>query len=150
MNAKKIIVPTDFSHSSDGALEFATALAKQSGGILVIVHIEEPMGNYEGEMYYGPLNPNRAALQKMLNDVQPTDPSVACEHRLLASGATPATTIIACATEENADLIVMSTHGRTGFKRLLLGSVAEVVVRRAPCPVLIVKPHAAKATPATS
>lgn len=149
MKAQKIIVPTDFSHCSDAAVEFATVLARQSGGTVIIVHIEEPMGNYEGEMYYGPLNPNRAALQKMLNDVKPSDPNVACEHRLLASGPTPATTIVQCAVDEKADLIVMSTQGRTGFKRLLLGSVAEVVVRRAPCPVVIVKHQAAKTTAAT-
>jgi nucleotide-binding universal stress UspA family protein len=76
----------------------------------------------------------------MLAKIVPTDPAVPCEHRLL-SGA-PARTIVELAKEEGVDLIVLGTHGRTGFHRLLMGSIAEAVVRTAPCPVLTFKqPH---------
>ena len=73
----------------------------------------------------------------MLEAVVPTDPTVPYEHRLITGD--PATAIARLAEEEQADLIVMGTHGRTGLTRLLMGSVAEAVVRRAPCPVLTYK-----------
>jgi nucleotide-binding universal stress UspA family protein len=70
----------------------------------------------------------------MLHAVVPTDPNVPFEHRLLTGD--PAEEIVRFADEARCELIVMGTHGRTGFKRLLMGSVAEAVIRRAKCPVL--------------
>jgi len=67
----------------------------------------------------------------------PTDPAVPYEHHLLIGN--PATAIVHLAETENVDLIVLPTHGRTGLMRLLMGSVAEEVVRKARCPVLTVK-----------
>lgn len=140
MNAKKIIFPTDFSHCSDAALEYATSLARESDGTLLIVHAEEPPIAYgEGGMYYGKVEPDHEELNRMLHAVLPTDPSVPYEHRLLVGEKNTADQIVRFAKEENADLIVIGTHGRTGLKRALLGSVAEAVVRRASCPVLIMK-----------
>lgn len=141
MQAKKILFPTDFSTLSDAALKYATTLAKDMGAKLVIVHIEEPPAAYgAGEMYYGIPDPDTAALRKMLEAVKPTDASVPYEHRLVTGE--PGMEIVELAQEENADLIVMGTHGRTGLGRLLMGSVAESVVRRAPCPVFTFKePH---------
>jgi nucleotide-binding universal stress UspA family protein len=71
----------------------------------------------------------------MLEDVKPTDPSVPFAHRLTIGD--PAGEIVRIAGEEKAEMVVMGTHGRTGMTRLLMGSVAEGVVRRAPCPVLV-------------
>ena len=143
MNAKKILFPTDFSSLSDAGLEHAAALARESGARLLIVHVEEPPIAYGGgEMYYGALEPNVEALRTMLRAVVPKDPSVAFEHRLV-SGA-PADEIVRLAKHEHVDLIVMATHGRTGLRHLLMGSVAEAVVRRAHCPVMIFKPSAAE------
>lgn len=144
MQAKKILFPTDFSTSSDAALKYATTLAKERGAKLSIVHVEEPPAAYGGgEMYYGLPDPDVAALKKMLEAIQPTDPLVPFEHRLVTG--LPAREIVELAKEEGVDLIVMGTHGRTGLGRLLMGSVAEAVVRRAPCPVLTFKePHKAK------
>lgn len=139
MNAKKVLFPTDFSTLSDAAIDYAAALAKEGGGELLIVHVEEPPIAYgAGEMYYGVSEPDTQALTKMLHAVAPTDPSVPCRRRLLIGN--PADEIVRLAEEENVDLIVMGTHGRTGFKRFLMGSVAEAVVRRAECPVLTFKP----------
>ena len=73
----------------------------------------------------------------MLSEVVPTDPAVGYEHRLLIGS--PATSIVQLAEREGVDMIVMPTHGRTGLVRLLMGSVAEEVVRKAKCPVLTVK-----------
>lgn len=138
MKAKKILFPTDFSTCSDAGLEQATALARDSGAKLLIVHVEEPPTVYgAGEMYYGLIEPDREALLKMLHAVIPTDSAVPCEHRLLQGD--PANCIVGLAEQEQCDLIVIGTHGRTGVSRLLMGSVAEAVVRRAKCPVLTYK-----------
>jgi nucleotide-binding universal stress UspA family protein len=138
MHAKKIVFPTDFSHLSDAALEHATALARDMKARLLIVHVEEPPAAYgAGEMYYGVADPDTDALREMLAKVKPTDPSVAYEHRLITGE--PASSIVDLADSERADLIVLGTHGRTGLRRLLMGSVAEAVVRRARCPVFTFK-----------
>jgi nucleotide-binding universal stress UspA family protein len=145
MNGSKILFPTDFSSLGQTALEMATSLARDRGAKLLIVHVEEPPLAYGGgELYYGIDQPDRTELQRMLQEVVPTDPGVAYEHRLLIGS--PAGAIVHMAEKETVDLIVMPTHGRTGLLRLLMGSVAEEVVRKAKCPVLTVK--AAAAAPA--
>jgi len=139
MNTRKILYPTDFSTTGKTALEMATSLARDSGATLVIMHVEEPPMAYGGgEFYYGLEEPNREELRRMLAEVAPTDPNVPCERRLMIG--TPATAIVELAQRENADMIFMATHGRTGLGRVLMGSVAEEVVRKAHCPVLTVKP----------
>lgn len=138
MNAKKILFPTDFSHTGDAAMEMATSLARDSGAKLLIVHVEEPPVAYGGgEMYYGIPDPATEDLKKMLEEVKPSDPSVPYEHRLVTGD--PPNAISRLAEEEEVDMIVLGTHGRTGFSRMLMGSVAEAVVRRANCPVLTYK-----------
>ena len=138
MNIHKILFPTDFSHCGDAALRFATSLARDSGAKLLIVHVEEPPVAYGGgEMYYGMPEPATEDLKKMLEKITPTDDSVEFEHHMITGD--PSTAVARLAEAEGADLIVMGTHGRTGFSRLLMGSVAEAVVRRSPCPVLTYK-----------
>jgi nucleotide-binding universal stress UspA family protein len=141
MQAKKILFPTDFSHTGDAALAMATALARDSGATLLIVHVEEPPMAYGGgELYYGMPNPATADLEKMLHEVKPLDPDVPCEYRMITGD--PASAVVRLAEEEEVDMIIMGTHGRTGLSRLLMGSVAEAIVRRAKCPVLTFKqPH---------
>jgi nucleotide-binding universal stress UspA family protein len=136
VKAKKILFPTDFSSCSDAPLAYATVLARDTGATLLIVHVEEPPLAYGGgEMYYGTPEPDYAGLERMLANVRPTDPAVPCERRLVSGS--PAETIVELAAAEDVDLIVMGTHGRTGLRRLLMGSVAEAVIREAPCPVLV-------------
>ena len=140
MPAKKIVFPTDFSHCSDAALAYATILARALDATLLIVHAEEPAVAYGGgEMYYGLLEPDHAELQKMLSEIKPTDPAVPHQHRLLSGTGDPAKLIVQFAKKEAAELIVLGTHGRTGLKRVLMGSIAEAVIRHAPCPVLVMK-----------
>ena len=140
MRFQKILFPTDFSHTGDAALEMATALARDTGATLYIVHVQEPPAFYGGgEMYYGMLDPTASELIKLLEDVKPVDPSVPFEHRMLTGD--PAGALVDFAKEEHMDLIVLGTHGRSGLSRLLMGSVAEAVVRRAECPVLTFKHH---------
>ena len=147
MNAAKILFPTDFSILGQTALEMATSLARDRGAKLVIAHVEEPPLAYGGgELYYGIAEPDHTELQRMLTAVVPSDPLVGYEHRLMIGN--PAAAIVHLAEQEHVDMIVMPTHGRTGLGRLLMGSVAEEVVRKAKCPVLTIKaaaPAAAKA-----
>jgi len=148
MHADKILFPTDFSPASEKALSWATSLARDSGATITIVHVEEPPLAYGGgEMYIG-LNEQatEGELRRLLVQVVPHDHQVPFEHKLLVGN--PADAIVHAAEEENADLIVMGTHGRTGLTRLLMGSVAEAVVRRAKCPVLTVKQPAEVPAPA--
>ena len=136
MPTKTILFPTDFSTASDAALVHAEALAKSSGASLLIVHVEEPPLAYGGgELYYGLPEPDSERIQKMLDDVRPRDPAVPFTHRLTMGD--PAGEIVRIAADERAEMIVLGTHGRTGMTRLLMGSVAEAIVRRAPCPVLV-------------
>jgi nucleotide-binding universal stress UspA family protein len=138
VNNRKILFPTDFSHTGDAALRLATTLAREHDATLLVVHVEEPPAAYGvGEMYYGIPDPVTEDLQQMLARVVPTDPAVPCEH-LLVTGE-PATAITRIAQEEGVEMIVMGTHGRTGLMRLLMGSVSEAVVRSATCPVLTYK-----------
>ncbi len=139
MAAKTIICPIDFSPSSEEGLLYATSLARDIGAKIVIVHIDDsPLAYGGGESASGVGGPlGHPELAKLLAVVVPADPAVAYEHRLVVGD--PAREIISLAKEMKADMIVMATHGRTGLTRLLMGSVAEVVVRRASCPVLTVK-----------
>ena len=131
-----IIFPTDFSTASDAALPHAEALARQANGSLLILHVEEPPLAYGGgELYYGMPEPDSERIRGMLEAVRPRDPAVRFTHRLAMGD--PAAEIVRTAEEEKATSIVLGTHGRTGLSRLLMGSVAEAVVRRAPCPVLV-------------
>ncbi len=82
-------------------------------------------------------------LRKMLHKIEPTDLAVPYEHRQISGE--PASAIVRLAKDEDVDMIVMGTHGRTGLSRFLMGSVAEAVVRRADCPVVTYKQPATKA-----
>jgi nucleotide-binding universal stress UspA family protein len=141
MSAPKILYPTDFSTMGQTALEMATSLARDRHAKLLIVHVEEPLMTYAGEFYYGIEAPNCEAVNRMLTEVLPTDQAVGYEHRLLHGS--PAKSIVDLAAREHVEMIVMPTHGRTGVARMLMGSVAEEVVRKAKCPVLTVKATAA-------
>lgn len=143
MNAKRILLPVDFSTAGEAALKMATSLARDNGGTIIVLHVEEPPMAYGGgEMYYGLVEPDRTELSRMLHEVKPSDPNIPVIYRLVTGD--PATSVVQAAEEENADLIVVGSHGRTGLGRLLMGSVAEAIVRKAHCPVITVKaPHKA-------
>ena len=133
-----ILHPTDFSKQSSYALGLACALARDYGARLVVLHVVAAPTVIYGEGVVPP-NPEelRAAAQEQLNALDVPGLDVHAERRLEEGAAT--TEILRVAEELHADLIVMGTHGRTGLGRLLMGSVAEQVVRKALCPVLTVK-----------
>lgn len=149
MNIRTILVPVDFSEFSEKAFAWALALAEKWHSHIIVLHVVSipmypplVMGTYFNPAEF------ESALQK---DAR----ARAKEFAERAGGKTvqidtrvvlgqPFSDICLLATQEKADLIVMGSHGRTGFGHVLLGSVAERVVRHAPCPVLVVgkKAHA--------
>jgi nucleotide-binding universal stress UspA family protein len=138
LRIRSILHPTDFSKNSEYAWHMACALARDYGARLLLAHAQPPAAVAYGE--FGALPPDtydREALERQLAQVQPTDSQLAVSRHVLDGD--PATAICEFAKDNAVDLIVMGSHGRTGLGRLLMGSVAELVVRRAQCPVLTVK-----------
>jgi nucleotide-binding universal stress UspA family protein len=138
---RTILHSTDFSDSSAYAFRLACSLARDYGARLVVLHVaEQPVVVPIDGVAALPPPLDRQRLLQHLQCWQEREPRVCVEHRV-AEGD-PATEIVQAAVETRCDVIVMGTHGRTGLGRLLLGSVAEQVLRRAPCPVVTVKtPH---------
>jgi universal stress protein A len=142
----RILVPTDFSPASDAALEYARILAARFGSSLRILHvIDDPTASSDfvadgfapstENIRTGLLEHARGRLEQLLNLVDRTRYHA---HTDAVMGL-PANTIVDYANATGSSLIVMGTHGRTGLAHLLMGSVAEQVVRTAPCPVLTVR-----------
>jgi universal stress protein A len=140
LSMKTILYPTDFSAETQLAFDAACALASEGHGRLVVLHIERPpLGTLGGTTLVPPLPSeyDRQGLWERLRSIQPSRPDIAVEHRL--EYGNPESVILKTAKEIGADLIVLGTHGRTGLRRFLTGSVAEHVLREAPCPVLAVR-----------
>src|SRR5690242_8829290 len=133
-----ILHPTDFSEPSNSALGLACALARDYGARLVVLHVMAPpvVTSAGGVAAPNPLG-LRAAAQGELDRLEVPGAGLRVERRL-AEGD-PTAEILRAAGDTKTDLIILGTHGRTGLGRLLMGSVAEQVMRQAPCPVLTVK-----------
>jgi nucleotide-binding universal stress UspA family protein len=144
----KILCPTDFSQPSYEALKIAVEVAKHFGAELWVMHVVPPVPppasvtdttfapNFDLPLYQQEL---AASSEKALKDLlEQKVPQEVGAHPVMATGD-PAREIIRAAEEQTVDLIVIATHGHTGWGRLLFGSVAEKVVRLAPCPVLTIK-----------
>jgi nucleotide-binding universal stress UspA family protein len=142
-----ILHPTDFSEQSENAWRLACALARDYGARLILLHVVHPPAAIYGEAVYVPEPEEyREPLRRQLHQLQVPGADVRAERRLEEGDA--ATEILRVARETDTNLIVMGTHGRTGLGRLLMGSVAEQVLRSAHCPVLTVKSPPAAASPA--
>jgi nucleotide-binding universal stress UspA family protein len=138
VDIKTILVPTDFSQSSQQAVEMASLIARGQQAKLVFVHVLDlPVTYSESPLVYTFAAEEVAAAERDLAEIVPSEPGIACERKLL-KGET-ASSILDAAEEVHADLIVVGTHGRTGALHILLGSVAEKVLRHARCPVMAVK-----------
>jgi len=138
MPAKRIIIhPSDFSKQSLHAFELAVSLARDRDCRLIVMHVAVPPVMVFGDGMLPPMPaPDLGSLRERLKHLRIRDPRVQFEHVMVQGD--PATEILAAAHETGADFIVMGTHGRRGLMRALMGSVAEQVVRRAPCPVVTV------------
>lgn len=132
---RKILYPTDFSSYSNQAYFHAIALAETHNASLTVLFV----ANQDTPMPGGPTNPetSRAYWLSQLEQIRPVNPRIPVRHVCLEGD--PATRIVGYCQSAGIDLVVMGTHGRTGVERLLMGSVAEKVLREASCSVLVVK-----------
>ncbi len=141
---KKILVPTDFSENAKLGLDYAKEFATTFGAEVIVVHITEP------PIY--PIGPGMVpvAWESMESDIRAyTDKHLqeakesfgeAIKVKVVHREGAPFVELIKLAKEEDVHMIIMSTHGYTGLKHMLLGSTTEKVVRKAHCPVLTVRP----------
>jgi nucleotide-binding universal stress UspA family protein len=138
-----ILHPTDFSENSEFALKVACALARDYNARLILLHvIPPPMVIYAGGPVPAETWPSTEEVQEKLRHLEGRVHKVRVESQVLEGD--PVDMIVRAAEETSSDVIVMGTHGRTGLGRLLMGSVAESVIRKAPCPVLSAKPMPAR------
>jgi nucleotide-binding universal stress UspA family protein len=146
MKLKRILVPTDFSAHSARALEHAVDLAKRFEARLIVLHSLEPIHLAAPADLYGSAptlttlmeGERRCAKEELARIGGRLQKRGVAVRTVLASG-TPHAAIVEAVAQLDADLIVMATHGRSGLSHLFIGSVAEKVVRAAPCPVLTVR-----------
>lgn len=143
----RVLVPIDFSPSARAALEYATFLAGKFDAELTVLHVWEPPG------YIGPdtlallpvaagqpgWDQTRAEVARDVERFMTKAPARPKRLSIRIEAGEPSDAILAAASDGGADLIVMGTHGRTGLARLLIGSVAEAVLRRSSCPVLTLR-----------
>ena len=169
LDFKRILCPVDLSNFSLEAVKLAVKVAESSGATLYLLHV---IDNPFDELYMSSLTEADPALIEMYQNEPAKRAKVlrrTVEHsevllkqfchpwveslrqgQILVASGNPFEQILDAAEDQRIDLIVLATHGRTGVKRLLIGNVAEKVVRHAPCPVLTVKPRAANRRPKAS
>jgi nucleotide-binding universal stress UspA family protein len=146
MNAviQKIVVPIDFSDASTRAAQYAAALARRLDASVHLVHVLEPseLASQARDFFGGP---SAADVDQMYwrKRQQLVSIGAGLEEGVRVTSevrqGTPADSIRQAAVDYGSDLVIMSTHGRTGLSHLLMGSVAEQVIRTARCPVLVVR-----------
>ena len=141
---RRILMATDFSPASEAALEEAARLARESGASLRLLHVYEnpavaalPYVPTDG--YLDALIAARTEAESRMQRLLSRDALRGLEARAIVTKGLPGTQIVENAIREKADLIVMGTHGRRGVARLILGSVAAMVIAVAPCPVLTIR-----------
>ena len=141
---QRILLPTDFSEFSAEARKYACALAEQFEAELHLLHVVDEVSvvapEYGGVNWRDFLDEMQTAARQQLNSV--LDPEWKAGRQVVEDvrRGTPFLEIVRYAKENDIDLIVLGTHGRSGLAHVLIGSVAERVVRSGPCPVLTVRP----------
>ena len=140
----RLLVPTDFSAGSERAWVEARRLAARLDAELVLVHVlvERPLyseGPFTMKRARGVFDAARAWAVKTLGEWTATAAAAGISARWVLRTGVPYKEIVGAAARERADLIVIGTHGRSGLDRALLGSVADRVIRLAPCPVVTVR-----------
>ncbi len=136
LEPRKILVPIDFSPASVNALTHAVSIAKRYGAKITLLHVTEAQF-YGNESAYLPINESAASLESIARDIVPPE----LLGDILVRNGVASDEIAGTAEQLDIDLIVVNTHGYTGFKHVLRGSTAERIVRRAPCPVLVVREY---------
>jgi len=141
---KKVLVPTDFSEYSQHALQYGLSFSKEYRAQMILLHvIEDPFYpstganfGFDMEDYFRRMEDD--SRERMARMVPPEIEKEISVERIVARGSA-FLEIIRLAKERGVDMIVLATHGRTGLAHVLMGSVTEKVVRKAPCPVLVVR-----------
>ena len=141
---RKIIVPVDFQQYTDEIAEFATAMANKLAAKIVFFHVVESMVFYSDFVpTYMPVKDEEAIAhaEKRMNDLVEKHSKIwmGCSGKVKSGDVVD--TIVDFAKEEDADLIIIGTHGARGLEKILLGSVAERVVKRSACAALLYKPQ---------
>ena len=147
MQVRRILLPTDFSGCANYALPYAAAIARATNATVVCVNVVEPIVPAVGYTGMAEAMPIAEMSEQMEDSAERELPGVMnCEalrglkvEEVIGHGDAAAE-IVRIAAEQEIDLIVISSHGRTGLGRIFFGSTAEAVVRHAGCPVLVVKP----------
>ena len=134
---KKVLVPIDFAEASDAALIYARNLAKAFGAELHVIHVMENL--FFRPMANDPLTIEAGITGRLAEQLTDDDRRTLGAVAVTRKSDQPAEEIVRYAAAEGIGLIVMGTHGRVKMAHLLMGSVAEKVVRTAPCPVLTVR-----------
>jgi universal stress protein A len=141
---KRVLCPVDFSETSFAAFEYADNFASWIGADLVVVHAFSQPASYDKA---GQWKPADAGVMKQLEAVKSKHESVQTKH--IAHAGMPDEVICWAAEDQDCQLIVMGTHGRTGLKHLLFGSTAESVLKHARCPVVTIRPQRQDQPPLT-
>ena len=146
MAIERILLPIDFSDDSINALAYARDFAAAFNAELLLLHVIEPIYYATpADMYVTSpnismlLDEQRAIAEQQLDRLSAELTEQGRKHRTILKTGTPAQVIVEAADAAHADLIIMSTHGRSGLAHILLGSVAEKIVRHATCPVLTIR-----------
>lgn len=143
MIATHILVPTDFSDFADQALEYATQLAKAFQARLTVLHVIQlapmAMGDIGAASVVPYLEAVETEVQKQMQAILNQLQQAGLQGETAISQGVPVQIIVETAKNQGIDLIVMGTHGRTGITHALIGSVADRVMRLAPCPVLVTR-----------
>jgi nucleotide-binding universal stress UspA family protein len=141
---KKILVPIDFSDYSKKALQYTVTFAKQFNAELCLIYVIEPV-IYPADLSMGQVVIPQTEIdlstksRQELESLAKTEIGSLLKYEIIIKNGKPFMEIIETASEIDADLIIISTHGHTGVEHLLFGSTAEKVVRKAPCPVLTIR-----------
>lgn len=136
---KRILSPVDFDDNSPVALEVAAQIARQNDGTILLLHVVPMMiAPTDMPLYVDLYKGQEETAREKLGAIA-AQRLQGIKHEILTHVGEPAGAIIKTARHSAADVIVMATHGRRGFSRVVLGSVAEMVLREAPCPVLCVR-----------
>lgn len=140
---KQILVPVDFSSCSLKALRYAVAFARQFKAAITLLYVVQPYylpGDLTGGLDYAALEKEiEENSERELDSLANREVGKKAPWKILLRMGRPVDQITRVADEQNVDLIIISTHGHTGLKHVMLGSTAENVVRHAPCPVLTVR-----------
>jgi nucleotide-binding universal stress UspA family protein len=148
IHLKKILVPTDFSEHAEHAFRHATAIARWTGAELLVLHVVEKFMDHS--LLYSDVWPFQKPVKQYYQDLEErtaqrlkdqvsrlVGPDIT--FRVIVSTGTPSPEIVATAGREDADLIVIATHGRGGLRGALIGSTTDRVIHKASCPVLVMR-----------